>query len=278
MFVAFMFAALAALGARAAEPIQVPRYDDADEYLPSAQQRNKDGVRLLLKQQEGEELFKVLTPRSVLVNVVARVPSDATAAVVFLVGGTSVLSIVNDRLDRSFSFQPRSRDYWWAHQFATFLVDAPSDRLGRAGIEDAQWRAGPQHKADLQAVLERISIRFPGPLVIDGHSNGAVSLATVASLGLPNVRAYVLSSAAHSQRGANIVSGVEYKAPVIIMEHRKDTCPASANWRAESFSQSLKVASRQLIWIDGGSDPISGVCGPFVPAVFSGLRNRLSMF
>jgi hypothetical protein len=185
----------------AADPVQVSRYDDADAYLPTAERKNRDGVRLFLRQQEGEQLFKVMTPRNVSVDVVARIPEGADIGVVLLLGGTSVLSIVNDRLDRSFSFQPRSRDYWWANNMATFLVDAPSDRLGKDGIQDLWWRSGPEHAADLQAVLDAIGQRFPGPLVIQGHSNGAVSLANVASLKAPQVKAYVFSGPAHYKAG-----------------------------------------------------------------------------
>ena len=189
LYAAFLLLMSLASAASAAETIQVPRYDDADEYLPSAQAKNKDGIRLTLPQQPGEELFKVLTPRNVTVDVVANIPTDADAAIILLLGGTSVLSIVNDRLDRSFSFQPRSRDYWWANKFATFLIDAPSDRLGNNGIQNLRWRAGIEHKTDLKAVLDAISQRFPGPLIVQGHSNGAVSLASIASLNYPRVKA-----------------------------------------------------------------------------------------
>jgi hypothetical protein len=258
--------------ANAADPIQVPRYDDADEYLPTAQKKNKDNIRLLLQQQPGEVLFKVLTPRNVTVDVVANVPPDADTAVILLVGGTSVLSIVNDRLDRSFSFQPRSRDYWWANKFATFLIDAPSDRLGKDGIQDQKWRAGAEHKLDLKAVLDAIAQRFPGPFVIQGHSNGAISLASVASLNHPRVKAYAYSGAAHYRSDTSILREVEHTAPVLVMEHRKDSCAVSPAWQAEAFAKSVKASVKQLLWIEGGSDPLSGACGPFAAHSFFGVE------
>lgn len=253
-----------------AEPIQVPRFDDADDYLPGAEKRNKDNIRLLLKQQEGEELFKVLTPRNVTVDVVAKIPKGADVAVVMLIGGTGVLSIVKDRLDRSFSFQPRSRDYWWANSFATFLVDAPSDRLGKEGIQDASWRAGPQHKTDLQAVLDEIGKRFSGPLVIHGHSNGAISLGNFATLNSSKVKAYVLTGPAHYKASTEILRVVEYKAPVLLFQHVKDTCAVSTSKETEPFFSALKAQTKKLIWIDGGNDPISGPCGPFAYHSFFG--------
>jgi len=258
----------------AADPVQVSRYDDADAYLPTAERKNRDGVRLFLRQQEGEQLFKVMTPRNVSVDVVARIPEGADIGVVLLLGGTSVLSIVNDRLDRSFSFQPRSRDYWWANNMATFLVDAPSDRLGKDGIQDLWWRSGPEHAADLQAVLDAIGQRFPGPLVIQGHSNGAVSLANVASLKAPQVKAYVFSGPAHYKAGTRILTEVDYRVPVLVFQHRKDACSASDSGQTEGFLQSLKSDTRQIVWMEGGSAPISGNCGPFAPHSFFGIEKQ----
>lgn len=260
--------------ASVAEPIQVPRYDDADEYLPIAEKRNKDGIRLLLKQQNGEEIFKVLSPRNVLVDVVANVPKDANAAVVILLGGTGVLSIVDGKLDRSFSFQPRTRDYWWAQKIATFVVDAPSDRLGKEGIQDAKWRAGADHRTDLQAVMAEISKRFTGPIVIYGHSNGAISLGNVASLDLKSVKAYLFSSPAHFKANTEILKEVEYKAPVLLFQHVKDACSVSSSKDTEPFFNALKATTKKLYWIEGGSDPISGACGPFAHHSYFGVENK----
>lgn len=255
-----------------AEPIQVPRYDDADDYLPPAEKRNKDNIRLLLKQQEGEELFKVVSPRNVLIDVVAKVPKDAHAAVVMLLGGNGVLSIVDNRLDRSFSFQTRSRDYWWSHQIATFVIDAPSDRLGKEGIQDAKWRSGPEHKTDLQAVLDEITKRFTGPIVIFGHSNGAISLGNMASLNSQKVKAYLFSGPAHFKPNTEILREVEYNAPVLFFEHAKDACPESRSREAETFFNALKARTKKLFWLDGGSNPISGPCGPFAHHSYYGIE------
>jgi hypothetical protein len=272
--VGFLAQAFLPQPAWAADPVQVSRYDDADEYLPTAERKNRDGVRLFLRQQEGEQLFKVVTPRNVSVDVVARIPEGADVGIVLLLGGTSVLSIVNDRLDRSFSFQPRSRDHWWANNMATFLVDAPSDRLGKDGIQDPWWRSGPEHKADLQAVLDAIGQRFAGPLVIQGHSNGAVSLATVASLKAPQVKAYVFSGPAHYKAGTRILTEVDYRVPVLVFQHRKDACSASDSGQTEGFLQSLKSDTRQIVWMEGGCAPISGNCGPFAPHSFFGIEKQ----
>lgn len=265
---------LVAHGLALAQPIQVPRYDDADEYLPSAQKRNKENARLFLQQQPGEELFKVASPRNVLVDVVANAPKDADFGVVILLGGSGVLSIVNERLDRSFSFQPRTRDYWWANKMATFIVDAPSDRLGKDGISDVSWRAGPEHRTDLKAVLDEVSKRFAGPLVVFGHSNGAHSLGNLAGLSIPNVKAYLFSSPAHFKAGSAALNQVQYKLPTLVFAHRKDACGSAPAREVEGFFAGLKADQKKLIWMEGGFDPISGACGPFAPHSYFGIEKQ----
>lgn len=253
-----------------AQPIKVDRYDDADEYLPTAEKRNKHNIRLFLRQQDSEQLFKVLTPRNVTVDVVAHVPTDAEYGVVFLLGGTGVLSIANEKLDRSFSFQTRTRDYWWQHKFATFVVDAPSDRLGKAGIEDAVWRAGKEHATDLQAVMDAIGQKFKGPLVIHGHSNGAISLANTARLKLPTIKGYIYSSAAHIQRGGDLIYEVEHPAPVLFVQHKNDTCRPSHFTSLPQLQEKVRASEKKTLVVEGGIEPMSGVCGPFAPHSFVG--------
>lgn len=265
----FLLLGLAAASA-CAEIKAVERYDDADEYLPKAESRNATGLRLFLRQQEGEELFKVTTPRNVTVDVVARIPQGAEHGVVFLLGGTSVLSIVNDKLDRSFSFQPRSRDAWWAQGFATFLVDAPSDRLGREGIQDTVWRSRGEHLQDLQAVLAAVSERFKGPLVLHGHSNGTASVANAAQLKLPNVKAYLYSGASHLNQGVQLVHQVEHTAPVLFVQHKNDTC-ASSNYASFAIlERSVHAPEKKTLLVGGGIAPMSGACGPFASHSFVG--------
>jgi hypothetical protein len=253
-------------------PIRVDRYDDANDYLPEMQRKNMQGIRLFLSQQEGESLFKVLTLRNVTVDVVARIPDCADFGVVFLLGGTSVLSIQNERLDRSFSFQPRSRDYWWEQKVATFLIDAPSDRLGKAGIEDGRWRAGPEHQADLKAVLDAVAQRFKGPLVVHGHSNGALSVANVAGLNHPAVKAYVYSSASHYQRPSDIVYEAVHSAPVVFVQHKQDNCKVSKTEVFDQMVERVKAPIKKVLLVDGGIAAMGGPCSGFAPHSFVGME------
>lgn len=162
--------------------ITVPRYDDADEFLPAAERRNVEGVKLVLKQQLGEETFTAVSERSVSIKIVSKIPDGAKAGVVLFVGGSSVLSMGNDgKLDRSFSFTSRSREFYWPLGYATFLVDAPSDHLDREGLTP-QFRNTPEFAKDIQAVIALISTKFNKPLYAVGHSNGAAAVAALAAM------------------------------------------------------------------------------------------------
>lgn len=258
--------------AQTSEPIKMDRYDDADDYLPGLERKNSKGIRLFLRQQANEQLVKVITPRNVTIDIIEHMPDDAELGVVFLLGGTSVLSIQNERLDRSFSFQPRSRDYWWEHKVATFLIDAPSDRLGKEGIGDAKWRAGPAHQADLKAVLDHISQRFGKPLVVHGHSNGALSIANMAGLNHPSVSAYVYSSASHYNRPTTIVYDTMHTAPVLFVQHKNDTCKVSATSVVEQLIQRVKAPRKETLLVEGGIEAMSDTCGGFAPHSFVGME------
>lgn len=272
--VAALLIAASHVQAQTIAPISTDRYDDADEYLPVAQAKNTNGIRLFLQQQASENLVKVLTPRNVTVNVISHVPDDAEFGVVFLLGGTSVLSLKNEMLDRSFSFQPRSRDTWWSKKVATFLVDAPSDRLGREGIQDLRWRAGAEHRADLLAVLDAISQKLGKPLVVHGHSNGAVSIANIAGLNHNAVKAYVYSAAAHNNRVTTIVYEAVHTAPVIFVQHKNDSCTSSPTSAFDRLVQSVKAPAKKVLIVEGGVSPMSGACGPFAPHSFVGVETE----
>jgi predicted esterase len=245
-------------------PTVVQRYDDADEFLPQAERRNSDGVRLYLRQQSGEETFDVLTPRNVLVKIVGRIPEGARKGVLLFTGGSGVLSIGGDnKLDRSFAFLNRTRDTWWDLGFATFVVDAPSDKLDKSGI-DSRFRAGSDYAKDLVAVIDAVKKRFSEPLFAVGISNGAISVANAASRATGALSGYVLISPAHYRNsGGELIAGAQYDKPVWIVASHNDECSVSPSREYEALARNISAPSVDFQWIDGGKRPISGPCGPF---------------
>jgi predicted esterase len=244
--------------------ITVPRYDDADEFLPSAEKRNTDRVKLVLKQQPGEETFTAISGRRVSIKIIAKMPDDSKAGVVLFVGGNSVLSMgADDKLERSFNFTSRSREYYWPHGFATFLVDAPSDHLDKEGLTP-QFRNTPEFAEDIKAVIALISAKFKKPIYAVGHSNGAVATAALAAMPELPILSYTLVSPAHTQwPGMDLVAKAKYTKPVFIVENTRDECKYSSAGSIVGLAKSINSPSVVVSWVDGGKAPIGGPCGPF---------------
>lgn len=244
--------------------ITVPRYDDADEFLPPAEKRNSEKVKLVLKQQPGEETLTAISARNVSIKIVAKIPDAAKAGVVLFVGGNSVLSIgADDKLDRSFNFISRSREHYWPHGFATFLVDAPSDHLDKEGVTP-QFRNTPEFSEDIKAVIALISTKFKRPLHAVGHSNGAIAVAALAGIPELPIVSYTLVSPAHTQwPGTELVAKARYAKPVFIVENKRDECKYSSSGSIEGLAKSISAPSVFVSWVEDGKPPIGGPCGPF---------------
>ena len=244
--------------------ITVPRYDDADEFLPPAERRNNEGVRLVLAQQPGEETLTAISDRNVSIKIISMTPANVRGGVILFTGGNGVLSIDSgNRLDRSFSFLTRSRDNWWKNGLATFVVDAPSDKLDRNGMS-AAFRATTDFRSDLIAVLSVIKKTFDRPLFAVGISNGATAVANIASIRDESVAMYVLISPATTNNpGSELVSRVAYSRPVLIVGSKRDECRYSPPSTFDTLRDRISAPSTDLIWIEDGKAPIGGPCGPF---------------
>ena len=242
----------------------VPRYDDADDFLPQAEKRNVENVKLFLKQQPGEETLTAISERGVSIKIVAKVPDNAKAGVVLFVGGNSVLSIgADDKLDRSFNFTSRSREYYWALGYATFLLDAPSDHLDKEGLTP-QFRNTPDFAMDIKAAIDLVSGKFKKPLYAVGHSNGAVAVAALAAMPDLPILSYSLVSPAHTQwPGMELVAMARYAKPVFIVENRKDECKYSSAGTIDGLAKKISAPSVNVSWVEAGKAPIGGPCGPF---------------
>jgi hypothetical protein len=251
----------------------VPRYDDADEYLPSAERKNADGVRLYLKQQAEEETLTAISDRSVSIKVIARIPEGAKAGVILFPGGSAQLSMSPDeRLDRSFSFMSRSRDYYWPLGIATFLVDAPSDHVDKVGLT-AAFRTTQEFSTDVKAIVTMIAKKFSGPLHLVGHSNGSISVANAANIPDLAVASYTLVSPIYRYAdGSKLVTGANYTKPVQIVENREDACKSTQASGIDGFAKEIKAPHVKVSWVDGGKNELSGPCGPFSRHSFIGVE------
>lgn len=94
----------------------------------------------------------------------AGVLKDATAALVLLPGGGGFLKLKNDGCPRKLKGNSlvRSRLLFHAAGFATALVDALSDRHGKAGLGGFQIEAG--HAGDIGKVIADVRRRTNLPV------------------------------------------------------------------------------------------------------------------
>jgi alpha/beta superfamily hydrolase len=152
---------------------------------------------------------------------------------------------------------------------AEVVVDAPSDRQGPQGMSD-EFRLGPDHLADMRAVLADVKKRFPDDRVfLVGTSRGTISAAALAAkLGGEVQGAILTSTVTQRDRDGQALSTFNFasiKLPVLLVHHRDDGCKPSAYWAVERLAKSWP-----LISVSGGDPPQSGPCDPQSPHGFFG--------
>jgi len=150
------------------------------------------------------------------------------------------------------NFLVRARNLFVDAQFATAIVDAPSDQPG--GYSDA-FRASPRSADDLKQVAANLRERFPqAKLVLVGTSRGTISSAYVGRA-LPDVwdavvHTSTLSSPARGQ--ATPMIGFDYgsiRARQLFVHHADDGCFLCSYEALKHIADSGQYA---LITVHGG--------------------------
>jgi hypothetical protein len=152
---------------------------------------------------------------------------------------------------------------------AEVVVDTPSDKQGPQGMSD-EFRLGPDHLADVRAVLADVEKRFPDARVfLVGTSRGTISGAALAAkLGGEVQGAILTSTVTQRDRDGPALSTFNFasiRLPVLLVHHRDDGCKPSAYWAVERLAKSWP-----LISVSGGDPPQSGPCDPQSPHGFFG--------
>lgn len=160
------------------------------------------------------------------------------------------------------NFLTRSRGEFVKRDFATALLDAPSDQA--SGMSD-EFRTSAPHMGDIKAVLTDLNQRFPGvPVVMIGTSRGTVSAAYSAREFGNNVAGVVLTSSLfliHPKRDSYRPPALgkfdfqAIKAPLLFVHHRDDACSTTPYREAARL-----VGKYPLISVKGGAPPQSGEC------------------
>ncbi|HEY4353220.1 MAG TPA: hypothetical protein VGN31_18465 [Paraburkholderia sp.] len=163
------------------------------------------------------------------------------------------------RLREKNNFLVRARTLFVDDQFATALVDAPSDQPG--GYSDA-FRASPRHAQDVARIAADLRTRFPAAkLVLIGTSRGTISSAYVGrdlrDTWDAVVHTSTLTSPARGQ--ATPLIGFDYgsiAARQLFVHHVDDGCFLCSFAAAQRIAESGRYA---LIAVHGG-DVKSGPC------------------
>lgn len=161
---------------------------------------------------------------------------SATAALVVLPGGGGYLNFDAEGCPRKLKGSSLVRKIPLFHQadFVTALVDAPSDRQGKAGL--GGFRIKPKHADDIGKVIADVRQRTGLPVWLIGASRGAISAANAASRlsGAAAPDGLVLTSPVTSGfeggRKAWVAQTVfsndldAIRMPVLVVVHHADKC------------------------------------------------------
>jgi hypothetical protein len=157
------------------------------------------------------------------------------------------------------NFLVRSRNEFVQGGVAAALLDAPSDQ--QSGMTD-DFRSGPRHQRDVQAVVADLNQRFAGiPIFFVGTSRGTVS-AGYLGRSLAGISGVVLTSsvflAAGKRASAPGLSGFDFssiKSPVLLVHHRLDGCNVTPYRAAQQLADRFPLVS-----VSGGKPAESAPC------------------
>ncbi|WP_043743348.1 hypothetical protein [Paramagnetospirillum magneticum] len=119
-------------------------------------------------------------------------------------------------------------------------------------------RISSDHQRRIESVVRFYRQRFGMPAWLQGHSNGAISVAEFIRTHRDLVAGAILSS---SRVGVKV--GADVGLPILFLHHRRDAC-SKANPAADvDIYESLRAAGKtdvDFAWVDGGTAGRGDVC------------------
>jgi pimeloyl-ACP methyl ester carboxylesterase len=202
------------------------------------------------------------------------------ASVILFMGGSGALGLRRGPLTaRNTNFLVRNRQAFAERGFLVAVLEVPSDRMADALV---RFRTGPEHAADVRALIAALRAEAPVPVWLVGTSMGSVSAASAAARlteGGPD--GVVLTSSVMGQNrdmGESLqdVALAKIRVPVLVVHHRDDRCPASRYADTAWAMRSLSAAPRrELLTFSGGDAPQSPPCEPLAPHGYFGLDAKV---
>lgn len=193
---------------------------------------------------------------------IARMGAQAPQAVALLfVGGGGNIHLRTEAGKPKFgagNFLPRARREFIRHGVLPVIMDAPTDQQPRMS---EGYRTSEAQNDDVRAVLKELRRRYPAlPLFLVGTSRGTISVAYLARALGAEIQGAVLTSSLFGERWHPVLSAFDWsrvKAPLLLVHHREDRCPATPYSEAQRLSATLPLVS-----VRGGKPAESGPCEP----------------
>lgn len=196
------------------------------------------------------------------------------AVAILFVGGLGAIGLARRAESGPVKFGPganflvRIREQLGDADIADAIVDSPSDKLPQ-GMED-EFRLGPDHLADIRALIADLKKRFPDARIyLIGTSRGTISAAALAAkLGDSVQGAALTSTVTNRDKVGEALSRFDFRTiqvPLLFIHHRDDACFSSPYQNVERMSKTIS-----LISVSGGDPSQSGPCDPQSPHGYFG--------
>ena len=184
------------------------------------------------------------------------------AALLFIGGGGGIRLRMEDGQPKfgALNFLPRARREFIRNGILPVIMDNPSDQQGGSGLSDA-FRQGPQHVADVRAVVAEVRKRYPAlPVFLVGTSRSTISVAHLGRAMGGEVAGVVLSSSLFREGRNPVLSVFDFssiKTPLLFVHHREDDCGSTPYHAASRLGETYPLVS-----VKGGKPPETGPCDP----------------
>lgn len=234
---------------------------------------NRDRLPLFGNETVTQPILQVIAP-------------EPRGVFVMLSGGSGRLNIADGEISiNAKTLLLRSRDLFAAEGYHVLLMDVPSD-LQLSGTGLTLYRLSPEHTSDIQAVIDYARDTFPGlPVWVMGVSRGTASAANATAMLTNTVSAPdgLVLAASLTRPGVAQSESLEFipleliTAPVALVHHKKDACPATPVEDVNVLKKRLKPNAKKVkkIIVNGGSTPIQGDCAPLSYHTFFGIERKV---
>lgn len=208
------------------------------------------------------EVKEITTRPGVTVKFIYAKAANPVASAILFPDGFSANPIYANGDVKSANFLASDAARFVLNGISVLFADVPSDQSSWN-----KFRNTPEHALDNTALMSFLKQQANVPVWVIGHGNGGLSAAAYALsnpeiagavLASPTQRAPFGASAAHP---ITLAALDQIKQPVLMMQHKEDSCMISKFDGAQAVFESLKAAKKkQFIALDGGSSS-TGVPG-----------------